>query len=206
MENKVTFKKWSENIRKARQYVSSYDKVRFVIAGLALEVCDYSHGGRKGESIFSVRKFAEEIDVDRKTLYEWIRCKRYVVDKLPKQVQNNIKKYKYEDLSQVLQTVGSEASKKEVYSCLQMVMKIDPTTKRFGKYLKHLKSVAYNCGKPMNMTEIPEELMNEIIGICKVIISGMEREIELRKRLSPFQQKAKKLNLDKEISRRLENI
>ncbi len=205
MSVKVTFKKFEENVRKARQYVKNYDKVRWVICELALEVCEFGHGGKISEGVFTLTKFANEIEISPNTLWEWVRTKRAVVDKLPKTVQNKIHTYAYADILDTMKIVDPKSTPKQVYSAFQMVQKIDPGAKKFTRYSKHIKTLLYNVQRPYLMAEAPKDIIEKMIEDLTIVVSMLKKELELRERFKDNKQELKKskLNLKKELDQRL---
>lgn len=203
MKKKVTAAQWEAAIRKARGYVSSFDKTRFIIAGLALEVCDLHHGGRKGSSVYSISRFAEEIEIDRKTLYEWMRVKRLVVDKLAKGQQDKIQKIAYQDLNEVSRVVVDDTAPKEVRRRLYEQLQIDPGAKKFSKYGKHLNSILHNLQRPILLKEVPTASIEFVIEKATVIVALGKKELELREKFSGMAQDAKRLNMKSEVARRV---
>lgn len=198
-------KKWEINIRKARGFITNYDKSRWVISKLALEVCDIYKGGRRDEHIFSLQKFAGAIELNEHTLYEWCRAYQQVVQKLPKVTQQNIHTFPYADVRDVLLRANPESTPKEVKSFWEEVRKINPDGKRFGKYCKTVRSVLYNAERPMLMKDVPEQHINTMIGLCEGIVRLLRKELELRTKFSASKQTEAKqrLNLKKEIHMRM---
>lgn len=195
-KKKVTFKQWEDAIRKARTFINSYDKVRFKIAAIAMEVCDTSHGGRKNDSIFSISKFAAEIEVDRKTLYEWIRVKRLVLDKLPKGIQDKPQDYKYDHFRETALKVDETTPPKEVKSWFFQMTERNPELVKFQKYGKWLKTLLYNAQRPMLMKDIPEDLLVDYAQKLNTIHGLINTELQLRTRFADQdQQNRKRLNM-----------
>lgn len=195
---------WETNIRKARQHVQNYSKVRFVIADLALEACDSSHGGRKSDGVFSLARFAVAIELCRKTLYEWIAVKKYVVDKLPKNIQEKTHLYNYEDFVAVRRVVESDTPDKEVVRRFEEQMKRNPEEKKFSKYIKHLNSILYNVQRPMIMKDVPSHLIDEVIEKANLIQILSGKELSLRATFkSKERQDLKRMNVKDELAKRI---
>lgn len=49
------------------------------VAKIALEVCDIRHGGRCGDSVYTISKFAEDIGCERKTVSGWVQTYRDIL-------------------------------------------------------------------------------------------------------------------------------
>lgn len=77
---------WAYSVNKAKGLIHSINKARFDIATLALKVCVIRQGGKQGDKYKtgrSLKDFAKEIGICHKTLCEWVRIKRNIIDKLP---------------------------------------------------------------------------------------------------------------------------
>lgn len=78
---------WVEAIGQAKGLIHTINKARFDIAALALKVCIIRKGGDQKTDKYktgrSLKDFAKQIGVCHKTLCEWVRIKRNVIDKLP---------------------------------------------------------------------------------------------------------------------------
>jgi len=70
--------KWNRSISLAKECHENDD--RMGIADLALGICDRNVRGKNNP--YSIRSFAAEIRVDRKTLSRWMKVKETVVNKL----------------------------------------------------------------------------------------------------------------------------
>lgn len=77
---------WEDTVNKAKGLIQLINQARMDIAGLALSVCIIRQGGKQGDKYKtgrSLKDFAKQIGICHKTLCEWVRVKRMVVDKLP---------------------------------------------------------------------------------------------------------------------------
>ncbi len=202
----VTSKQWETAIREARQYVANYDKTRWLIVKIALRVCDITHGGNN-KNVYTLARFADEIEINDHTLYEWVRMKRYVIDKLPKGVQAAPHKNTYAHYKEVLDRVNKDTTVREVRDIFLEVGKEDPRKKKFLKYNKVLNSISYNAQRPIRMAEIPAEHILDMIKKMKLITALLNKELELREKFGDsVHGKAKRLNLKKEIADQLDNV
>lgn len=189
---KITFKQYEAAVREARAYINRYDKVRWKVCELALSVCDTSHGGRKIESVFSLAKFADAIELDRKTLYEWCRIKRLVYDKLPATETKNTANYLYSDLRDVVDKVKPDSRPKEVLAIWREQLSKPMESKKFYKYDKHLSAILYNAQRPIMMNLVEKEIIEKISGKCALISKLLDKELELRKKFSMEERLLKK--------------
>lgn len=188
----VNPKQWETAIRSARQYVNNYAKVRWKIVDICLSVCDYSHGGRKAKTAWSVKRFAGEINLEPKTLYEWVRIKRVVFDKLPGKIRDKAHKYKYDDFCKAGESLTPESTNKEVYSAFLSVLDMPPEQRKLEKYMSVVDTLIYNASRPMLMKDIPDDMVQGYVKKLTLARNLMEKELELRERFKDQEQLTKK--------------
>lgn len=175
---KISLKDWEIAIRKARQYIASYDQARWKVVELAKSVCDLNPGGRKADT-FSLKKFAHAIGLNQKTLYEWVRIKRNVVDKLPKtMIEKNI--FKYTELESICNKVAPTAENKEVLRAAERHLKTPNIDRKFVKYSMALSSLIYNAKMSTRLANVDYNLIMELIGKCELLSDYLKKELDLR--------------------------
>jgi DNA-binding response OmpR family regulator len=86
-EVKATAEQYEEAVTKAKSHLEKMNSHRMAIAALCVQVCDIKHGGgnhwRGHANIYTVKKFAKDVDMYVKTLYSWVDAYTKVVSKLP---------------------------------------------------------------------------------------------------------------------------
>jgi hypothetical protein len=157
--------------------------VRWKICNIASRVCDVSHGGRKVHS-FSITAFARAIELDPKTLHQWMRVKKLVLDKLPAVELKDVSKYNYQDLALVCDKLSKDSSRKEVLNTWRAHLALPLETKKFIKYDKHLNAILYNAQRPMNLLLIDKEVILQISEKCRTISKLLDIELRLRDKFS----------------------
>jgi len=196
----VTIQEWELAIRKARAFINNYDKVRWKIVDIALSVCEIKHGGRVHETTFTLSRFAAYIELNRKTLMEWVRVKKLVVDKLPDVELKDKTRYSFEDLTSTLRKVNPESTPKEVLMHWKDQLNIPPFNKKFIKYRKHLDTILYNAQNPMRLMEVDEKLLLLMADKCDLISKLLKKEVEFRKNFSVEQRLTQKnLQINKAV-------
>lgn len=81
-----SIRSWKNCVSTARTYINNRKTNRMAIAELATRACVIKWGGkRKGKELSTktLAEFAKELDIHRKTLWDWVQIKRLVVDQLP---------------------------------------------------------------------------------------------------------------------------
>lgn len=200
---KITKAKWEENVRKARAYTKDYSKARWVIAELALEVCDYSYGGDKSSS-YSLKKFAQEIELETKTLYNWVRIKRMVYDKLPKTVQTKAHEHNFSDFISVSGRIDHDSTPLQVRKQWAEQMKLSPDSNKFEKYLSHINAILFNAARPIRMKDIKAEILIAMIEKMTLCVSLLQKELEFREKYpSRVLENAARVGIKDELAKRL---
>lgn len=78
--------KWQSYVTRGQDIVSRIAKDRLLLAELAVEACEITHGGGSHWSgfkgVYTLTRFAKEIGINYKTLHNWVRLKQNVYDKL----------------------------------------------------------------------------------------------------------------------------
>lgn len=85
---------WGACIKTSREYLIHRKTNKLVVAALAVRACNIRHGGdfktdkfKQGFYGSTIRKFAEEIGINYKTLWGWVGVKVQVIDILPKDIK-----------------------------------------------------------------------------------------------------------------------
>lgn len=177
----TTNQQWIAAITEARLFIKNYDRSRWRVADLAISVCDMSHGGRK-KTQFSVARFAKEIGLNKKTLYEWIRAKVVLIDRLPISMQKEaLKKKKYNDLREISSRLTVKSSDSDIESAYNEYFSQEQDDLKFKKYHKHLKSLLYNASRPSQMMNVNSEIILDIISTLDRTSDLLKKELEKRK-------------------------
>ncbi len=176
----VTDKEWKQAVREASGLVPNLDKTRWVIADLAYQVCHQSEFQR-GDCPYTYKRFARSIGVQYKTLMEWCRVKRNVVDKLPVKIQEKLNVLPFDLFKRTSLKVDDDTVPKEVARVFRIESGMDMYSLRYAKYNKNLGTLLYNVSRPIRLKEIPDDLLIESLQKCKLIASFLEKEMKFRK-------------------------
>lgn len=78
---------WKECVTAAKTFILSRKTNRLAIAELADKATVIKHGGKRSNSVAedmpTLKRFAEQCEIHHKTLGDWVRIKRLVIDLLP---------------------------------------------------------------------------------------------------------------------------
>ena len=158
-------KLWSECVAEAREYLKYRTDLKMKIVDLALKCCDRFHGGRTRNSLYSLKRFAEEIGIKRPTLSEWIRIKELVLDELPPEKRNHGVDFYHK----MMTGLKHETPAAEVEKRFDKLNNMSDAQYRFEKYLMHLKSIHFNAIRPLNMRGVKKGTLSEIAQLCSEI-------------------------------------
>lgn len=92
---------WNECVKSAKGYIHGRRLNRLLIAAIAMRACIIKQGGARKKDISpgeTLTAFAKEINVHRKTLSDWVRIRRNIINNLP------------ESLKQIDYTAAKQAS------------------------------------------------------------------------------------------------
>ena len=81
---------WKECVEKSKGYILGRRINRMAIAAIAIRACDIKLGGRrkKEEEVKkTIVAFANEAGIHRKTLSDWIRIRRNIINHLPENIK-----------------------------------------------------------------------------------------------------------------------
>lgn len=180
-KKKMTDRRFEELVREAKTLWTRSDGFRFRIVELCIEACDIHHGGSGDRTRFTVKRFAQAIGLERHTLYDWIRVKKRVVDKMPVNFQKKINEIPWDHLKRTADQIPEDARNKEVVRLFREVSNIDPTELKFIKYRKHIASIIYNLKNPMRLIDVKDQTIADIMNDAQIILTLANKEIEFRK-------------------------
>ena len=192
-------KNWNKYVDEARKVVTLLrlqNKHRMKVAEIAIKACTIKHGGRAQVDRPTVKLFAERIGIAPKTLYEWIRHKRLVFDKL-----NDDQKIQFQEISAntikgIITGLEEGTEKGKVQNKFSEYAGKAPIIAKLDKYLAVLNTIIYNLSAYMRIKEVPDETLTELIRRSNMIINFAEKELELREIGVPETVKKPKIDWD----------
>jgi transposase-like protein len=174
----MTEKEWQSLIRKARGLILKEKGHQFKVAAIAIEACCINHGGDRNRR-FTVAKFANAVGINRKTLYQWIRYKRRIIDKLP--VKTKIDEIPLEVLANVDKRIGDTQSPKQIKIILDEEWGKGPLKYKWAKYLRVLGTILHNANTPIKLMEVEDQTIEDVVKVCTTITNVMGLELNYRK-------------------------
>lgn len=81
---------WNECVKSAKGYIHGRRLNRLSIAAIAMRACTIKQGGSRKKGVVPTQTlvaFAKEINVHKKTLSDWVRIRRNIVNNLPDSIK-----------------------------------------------------------------------------------------------------------------------
>jgi len=133
---------WNQNVNEAKAIVVARQSMQIKIAEYALEVCEIDWGGvhSKYSDKFTMKRFAEEIGLNARTLSTYINIKKNVFDKLDQNLQT---KASYTIMHHVARTVDRSTTKKILRQKVKNELSFAAVDRKLISYTKALRSLCH---------------------------------------------------------------
>jgi hypothetical protein len=158
--------KWAENVKRAKEICSLKNENQMAVAGLALDVCEISWGGKSYAGKFTLKRFAVEIGMSDRKLSQWISVRKNVYEKLPEDDRLGVS---YTKLVHVATRVTRDSSKKFVQEKFDELAKGDPFEPRMLRCLADLRTAAYNFEQKDAADKLSIATQEEFLFFCQVV-------------------------------------
>lgn len=174
-ELELNVRRWESYVERAKKVVKRINKDRMEIAQLAIEACDIQHGGgnhwKDFQGVYTLHKFAEEIGVHYKTLHNWVVVKRDIKDVIPDE------EWEPDNWGAALRT-RNKINKKTKPSRILDVYRKERSRQgpgiTFHTMVKRLSDARHYLLHRMDLTEIDQEDLDKMKGICKDILLAIK--------------------------------
>lgn len=167
--------KWQQCVERAKHIKNMVKNNRLILANIAIEACDIVWGGGGHWNNFSkqrtVNDFASLIGLNTKTLYEWIRVKKFVVDKLPTGDYSATRLWKI--LRYVQEKVTKDASPDQVLAIYNKEMSREGPNVKIKQVIKTTKNVKHFVTQN-DLSKIHAEDLVELKATCQDIVLALE--------------------------------
>ncbi len=167
--------RWINCIERAKHIKDMVKNNRLLIADLAIEACDIVHGGGAHWTNFSkqrtVTNFSNAIGLNTKTLYEWIKVKTYVVNKLPSDTD-----YSNPKLWTILRTVQEKVEKDTEAAQVKSIYNFEINRRGIHAKIKHvIKTTKHvrNFLKKNTLEDLHSDDLLELQTTCKEISASL---------------------------------
>lgn len=171
---------WSAAVGEAKGLVYVINKARFDIASLALKVCIIRKGGDQKTDKYktgrSLKDFAKQIGVCHKTLCEWVRIKRNVIDKLP---EGLYMPDKYAAAQRTACHITKQASPREVEKHYRREVNNDSPQFYFDQLVKRARLQSYYLENPENkLSKLSKQSVQEMLDYTKASLKVLKSHLE----------------------------
>ena len=174
------------------------------VAELAVKACTIKHGGRNMYSRTTAKVFAERIHINPRTLYEWIRVKRLIVDKLTPTQIDDLDNVSADLFKEVITGVSHYTAPKKIQRKFRDVIAKHKDEHRMIKYIKHLNTIIYNVANHSRMWNCSDQILFVTLKKCREICTYIELEMKVRKKQIPVKYNQPKVNLDEFWNKEIE--
>jgi hypothetical protein len=155
--------RWNRYVESAKPFVINMTKARMAIATLAMKACTIHYGGgdhwKKFNGVYTLKRFAQEIGLNYKTLGNWVCTYRNVLEKLPDGVYDETK---YEAARRVANKVNRNTPAEAVTLLYKKELSSSRDREYLVKGIKRLKTLHYyltvKAYLPTLESECPKEL------------------------------------------------
>lgn len=174
--------RWERYVASAKVFVTKMNRSRMEVAKLAIEACDIQWGGgnhwKKFEGVFTIKRFAEEVGINSKTLSEWCSIKRLIHDKLPEGVWSDSD---FMAAYRSRKKVSRTSSPEEVAKIYTDELNRDQTNFYLFRGLSRLKTTRHLIFKKANLNDLDIEELTEMRDICREIDQKITEHLASRK-------------------------
>lgn len=187
-------KVYANAVAECRKVLHLNKNKQMIIAGWAQKLCDTRHGGRKIETPISeptIARFAKDLNLNERTVYEWIRIKRRIYDPLPEAKRKGLN---FGTLQRCIRRIKASDSAKRVEAIINDELESPPESIRFRKYLGHLRTILYNAERPQNLEFADAETLQKMVQYTQQINDKLrvylsERHLDKNERKRRFKTK-----------------
>lgn len=158
---------------------------RMKIAEFAVQACEILHGGRSEPTRLTLKRFSDDIGINKQTLYEWVRIKRMVFDKLDKENKPLFYKTPSRSLNGIMKRINITTEEKEVNDLYSKVLNEPKSTARFSKYLAVMDTILYNLTNFSVFEEIEVKTLELTIKKAEEVISAAREAIKIKSKKYP---------------------
>lgn len=166
--------KWNENVKEAKELFTGRNRNQMKMASLALEVCEITWGGGKKGNLFTIKRFAEEAGIAPKSLSEWICVRKNVYEKLSNE-QKEDPTLTYTKLARIANRIDRTASKEELGTAYQEVVKSNSVEQIMSRYVYDIRSAANAFQNKDAASKCSDKLIEEVYFYCNVIIRNIRK-------------------------------
>lgn len=166
--------RWLSYVERAKKFVKRMNRDRLDIAQLAIEACDIQLGGGNHWSgfkgVYTLKKFAEEVGITYKTLSNWVRVKRNVVDRLP---EGYYDEESYFAANRVANETDRNTSPEEVKERFDKWKNKGTQGHQLLQLHRRVRSGAFFIHNRADMAELDVETLRELRDNCQSIANDI---------------------------------
>lgn len=164
--------KYKKCVEKAKDLLEVIEDAKYDLCKLTEKVCNIRIGGHgTDKSIYSIKKFAQDIGMSHHTLNKWMEEYRNVVKKI--EIKPETKQQK-KIIREVFKNVTSNTSAKEVQSVYNKISKMTPEDHKLKRQVLNAKGIR-NFVYEHNLNQLDENDVNSLLNILNDSIEKIKQ-------------------------------
>lgn len=172
-------KKWNSYVVEAKKVVSKMGADRLRIATLAIEACDIRHGGgghwNNNEGVYTMKRFASEVGINYKTLANWVRVKRNVIDKLP---EGAFKEDDWAAANRASDNVPAKASREDVEKSYKKWKNERDEVRYHTHANRKIKTILYFFKHSSHIEKLNVDQLKETLCISEELVKVLSEKLK----------------------------
>jgi len=173
---------WAEKVVEAKNLLGIKEARQMEIAIIALDICEITWGGGRSrhDELFTLKRFAHEININPKTLSNWIAVKKLVYDKIPQKIRNEVT---FTFMAQIAKSINKDSSPAKVSKMISKFIDQSSVDVKLLGYLGVVKSILYNLEERSGSITCGKDTLEEILYYAIELKKAILRE---NKKLRPY--------------------
>ncbi len=174
--------RWVRYIEEARPWVKKLCSDRLEVAKIAIRACRIKQGGgahwSKFEGVYTLKRFAEEVGVNYKTLSGWVSAYRNVISKLPEGVYVD---GSFETIRRIRDKVTKKTPAAEVAALYHKELGTNRDREQLTRGLKRFRTLHYFVRHKADLEKMRTETPDELALLERLCVEILDRIREAKR-------------------------
>lgn len=191
---------WELAINEAKSLYGKRNNCQMLIAAKAIDVCEIVKGG-SNRSLYSLKRFAQETNINYKTLTGWIFIYKSIYLKLPYKKRNEVK---FINMLNVGRNIKKDTTKEEIIRLIDYEVNKGNIDSKLLNYTKYFRAVT-KLLESKTIFDAKTESLEECfywVSVCKVAFNRINK---IKKIKAKSHNLLKTFNVSVSIKKALEN-
>lgn len=177
-------KEYAKKVVEAKEIMSLLrltNKHRVRVAEIANDVCIILHGGRAPTTRYTLKRFAEDIGINRHTLYEWTRHKKYIFDKLTPKQKEEYYTISGNSIKEIFTGLTEKSLPKHVQQKFKSVKDTGGPDAKLKKYIGHIQGLLFNVSNHSRLKGVSDDVLKRALEQSRLTQEYILVELSARK-------------------------